>query len=104
MSARPDSSPRAIPGAPTRPDPAVLAALEDLRSAITGLASGPDPAVAAGLESLRSATTALSTRVDALADANSSFRSVLNERLDEYAETVLRVLKGVSTDVEEYRR
>ncbi|MDP8955234.1 MAG: hypothetical protein M3N37_10060, partial [Actinomycetota bacterium] len=42
--------------------------------------------------------------VDALADANSSFRSVLNERLDEYAETVLRVLKGVSTDVEEYRR
>ncbi len=104
VSARPDSSPRAIPGAPTRPDPAVLAALEDLRSAITGLASGPDPAVAAGLESLRSATTALSTRVDALADANSSFRSVLNERLDEYAETVLRVLKGVSTDVEEYRR
>ncbi|MDQ3305108.1 MAG: hypothetical protein M3535_03865, partial [Actinomycetota bacterium] len=29
---------------------------------------------------------------------------VLNERLDEYAETVLRVAKGNASDIEEYRR
>jgi hypothetical protein len=64
----------------------------------------PDPTLTIALESLRSASMALSARVDALADTTSSFRSVLNERLDEYAETVLRVAKGNASDIEEYRR
>ncbi|MDQ3305784.1 MAG: hypothetical protein M3535_07355, partial [Actinomycetota bacterium] len=64
----------------------------------------PVPTLTIALESLRSASMALSARVDALADTTSSFRSVLNERLDEYAETVLRVAKGNASDIEEYRR
>ncbi len=94
----------AVAALPTGPDPGVVAGLEALRSAVAALPTGPDPGVVAGLEALRSATTALSIRVEALADANSSFRSVLNERLDEYAETVLRVVKGTTSNLDEYRR
>ena len=69
----------------------------------------PPPAVpshelVAGLDRLQVAVSSLSARVDGLADATHTFRSVMNERLDEYTETVLRAAKSSASDVQEYRR
>jgi hypothetical protein len=48
--------------------------------------------------------SSLSARVDGLADATVTFRSVMNERVDDYTETVLRAAKASASDVQEYRR
>ncbi|MDP8987619.1 MAG: hypothetical protein M3N11_04650, partial [Actinomycetota bacterium] len=68
------------------------------------LATVPAHELVAGLDRLQSAVTSLSARVDGLADATITFRSVMNERMDEYTETVLRAAKASATDVQEYRR
>ncbi len=86
------------------PTPAILAGLDSLQTAVSALPSGPDPAILAGLDSLQTAVSALPARIDAAADATGSFRSVMNDRIDEYVETVMRAAKGTSSDLEEYRR
>ncbi|MBW3626113.1 MAG: hypothetical protein KY412_00715, partial [Actinobacteria bacterium] len=68
------------------------------------LAAVPAHELVAGLDRLQVAVSSLSARVDGLADATLSFRSVMNERLDEYTETVLRAAKSSASDVQEYRR
>ncbi|HEV2767246.1 MAG TPA: hypothetical protein VGV63_06020 [Acidimicrobiales bacterium] len=68
------------------------------------LAAVPAHELVAGLDRLQVAVSSLSARVDGLADATLSFRSVMNERLDEYTETVLRAAKSSAADVQEYRR
>ncbi len=66
--------------------------------------SGPIlPAIAVRLEAVQSAVTALSTRIDALANASTSYRSLMTDRISEYAETVSRLSRSQSTDLEEYR-
>ncbi len=68
------------------------------------LAAVPAHELVAGLDRLQVAVSSLSARVDGLADATLTFRSVMNERLDEYTETVLRAAKSSASDVQEYRR
>jgi chromosome segregation ATPase len=66
--------------------------------------SGPIlPAVAVRLEAVQSAVIALSTRIDALANASTSYRSLMTDRVSEYADTVSRLSRSQSTDLEEYR-
>ena len=67
-------------------------------------AAVPTHELVAGLDRLQVAVSSLSARVDGLADATHSFRSVMNERLDEYTETVLRAAKSSASDLQEYRR
>ena len=67
-------------------------------------AAVPSHELVAGLDRLQVAVSSLSARVDGLADATHTFRSVMNERLDEYTETVLRAAKSSASDVQEYRR
>lgn len=67
-------------------------------------AAVPSHELVAGLDRLQVAVSSLSARVDGLADATHSFRSVMNERLDEYTDTVLRAAKSSASDVQEYRR
>jgi hypothetical protein len=61
------------------------------------------PAMAGRLESVHSALATLSMRLDALVTATAAFRSVVSDRLNDYADTVARLHRVQAAELEDYR-
>lgn len=93
----PDWMTKAAPGSPQAVDSEPL----------TPDAAGPLPlasAVAALGDTTAAAIGVLSMRIDDLIAATTTYRSVMSDRLTEYADLVNRLNRSQSTDLDEFRR